>query len=149
MFLRDGDGHNAEKVYCLNRMLNAVDLFYEIDLPSVWFIEHPVGSVIGRGKIGEKFIFQQCCSVGANRSKNNRFTYDYPGIGDNCIMYSNSAIIGKCRVGNHVIVSAGSKVCNVDIPDYCVVFPSVDGKNPVIRKMQPDYFREIEKQIWK
>ena len=33
----------ADKVYYLNKMLNSVDLFYEIQLPEIWSCEHPLG----------------------------------------------------------------------------------------------------------
>ena len=60
----------AAKVYYLNKMLNSVELFYEIELPSIWTCEHPIGSVMGRAKYGDYFLFYQGCTVGGNKSKN-------------------------------------------------------------------------------
>ncbi|TEB40985.1 transferase, partial [Flavobacterium circumlabens] len=30
-------------------MLNSCDLFYEVNLPDIFFLDHPLGTVIGRG----------------------------------------------------------------------------------------------------
>lgn len=49
----------ADKVYYLNKMLNAVELFYEVKLPAIWSCEHPLGSVMGRADYGDYFFFYQ------------------------------------------------------------------------------------------
>ena len=66
----------ADKVYYLNKMLNALDLFYAIELPEHWNCEHPIGSVMGRARYGDFFFFYQGCTVGGNHT-------NYPIIGNN------------------------------------------------------------------
>ena len=56
----------AEKVYYLNKIMNACDLFYEVELPDIFMLDHPLGSVIGRAKFGNYFAFSQNCTVGNN-----------------------------------------------------------------------------------
>ena len=56
-YLHDGNGKRAEKIYYLNKVLNSVDIFYEVEMPSCWDVEHPLGSVMGRGKFGNYFFF--------------------------------------------------------------------------------------------
>lgn len=41
-------------------------------------------------------------------------------IGDNCYIGTGSTILGPVKIGNNVIIGAGS-VVNKDIPDNCVV----------------------------
>ena len=43
----------ADKLYYLNKMMNGVDLYHQIELPAVWGCEHPMGSIMGRATFGE------------------------------------------------------------------------------------------------
>lgn len=47
----------ADKLYYLNKMMNGVDLYHQIELPAVWGCEHPMGSIMGRATFGEYFFF--------------------------------------------------------------------------------------------
>ncbi len=62
--------------------MNACDLFYEVDLPEIFMLDHPLGSVMGRAKFGNYFAFSQNCTVGNN---NNIF----PEIGEYVTMTAN------------------------------------------------------------
>lgn len=42
-----GDRETADRVYALNKALHGFDIFYEVELPNVFFMEHPVGTVLG------------------------------------------------------------------------------------------------------
>jgi len=115
----------ADKIYFLNKSLNADDLFYEVELPEFFMLDHPMGSVMGRAKYSNGFSFSQCCTVGNNRGV-------YPVIGDNCEMCMNSAIIGNCVIGDNVTLGAGALVKDTDIPSNSLVF----GQSPnlIIKK---------------
>lgn len=110
----------CDKVYYLNKIMNCVDLFYAIDLPDVFSAEHPVSSVMGRASYGNGFFFYQGCTVGGTIDKEG--VINYPVIGGNVRMFSNSSILGKCRIGNNVKIGAGAIVKNQDVPDNTIVF---------------------------
>ena len=110
----------CDKLYYLNKMLNAVDIFYAVELPSHFSAEHPVGSVMGRAKYGENFYFYQNCTVGGVETKEGPVVY--PVLGNNIVMCAKSAIIGRCKIGNNVKLGAGALVKNQDIPDNSLVF---------------------------
>lgn len=110
----------SDKLYYLNKTMNGLDMFYAIELPEVWSAEHPVGSVLGRAKYGEGFFFYQGCTVGGNRGKDG--ILHYPLIGNNVRMYANSSFIGKCNIGDNVILGAGALVKDTDIPSNSIVF---------------------------
>ena len=105
----------ADKLYYLNKMMNACDLFYEVHLPDFFILDHPVGTVMGRAVYGNGFNFSQNCTVGNNKGV-------YPVIGEQVKMCANSSIIGDCRIGNRVILGANCTVKDEDIPDDCIVF---------------------------
>ncbi len=53
-------------------------------------------------------------------------------------MFANSSVIGNSHVGSNVIISAGTRVVNQDVPSNCIVF----GESPQL------VFKDIdEKQI--
>lgn len=110
----------CDKLYYLNKTMNGIDMFYAIQLPTSFGAEHPVGTVLGRAKYGKNFFFYQGCTVGGNYDRNGEL--HYPVIGENVKMYANSSIIGKCNIGNNVVLGAGALVKNEDIPDNTTVF---------------------------
>lgn len=115
----DGEVAIADKAYCLNKMLNAVDLFYAVSLPEHWTCEHPVGSVMGRAEYGDGFTFMQACTVGGNWHKGE---LQYPSIGSNVRMYSGAKVLGDSHIGNGVEISANTFIINQDVPGNCIVF---------------------------
>jgi len=110
----------ADAVYYLNKIMNCVELFYAIELPSIWSAEHPVASVMGRATYGDHFFFYHGCTVGT--SKDRFGNIQHPVIGENVHMYANSSIIGRATVGDNVIVGAGTMIKNEDVPSNCMVF---------------------------
>lgn len=107
----------ADKIYYLNKALNSLDLFYEVKMPEVFFLDHPVGSVMGRATYGEYFSFSQNCTVGNNKNI-------FPVIGRNVKMLSGSKILGHCHIGDDVILAANTYIKDTDIPDCSIVFGS-------------------------
>lgn len=110
-----GQSELQDKVYYLNKILHSVDIYGEIAMPDVFFLEHPLGTVLGRAKYGNNFFAMQGCTVGGNKGC-------YPVIGENVKMYSNSKILGKSNIGNNVLISANCYIKDVDIPDNVTVF---------------------------
>jgi serine O-acetyltransferase len=105
----------SDKIYYLNKMLNSCDLFYEVELPEFFTLDHPVGSVIGRAQFGEGFSFSQNCTVGNNKGI-------YPIIGENVKMCANSSIIGNSIIGSNSIIGANSGVKDENVPANSLVF---------------------------
>jgi serine O-acetyltransferase len=112
----------ADIVYYLNKTLNSVDVYHAVILPEIFSWEHPLGSVLGKAKYGEYFVIYQSCTVGGNFDKNNKI--NYPQIGSNVTMFSYSCILGKCKIGNNVIISSQTYIKDQDIPDNSIVFGS-------------------------
>jgi serine O-acetyltransferase len=54
----------AAKSYLLNKALNGIEAYYEIQLPEVFWFCHPVGTVLGRASYGNGFVVMQGCTVG-------------------------------------------------------------------------------------
>lgn len=113
-------GQLCDKIYYLNKIFHSVDLFYAIDLPKHFEAEHPLGSVMGRAKYSDGFLFLQGCTVGGIRDREGN--YFYPVLEENVQMYSNSSILGNSHIGKNVKIGAGAIVKNQDVPDNSTVF---------------------------
>lgn len=125
----------ASKVYSLNKALHSVDLFYEVDLPDIFYLQHPIGTVLGRARYSNFFFVYQRCSIGAN------LEHVYPTIGEGVVMYGGSSIIGNCTVGENCWISTGTIVMDQDIPPNSVVF----GRSPdlVIKPTKRNVLKDL------
>ncbi|MCE3607937.1 hypothetical protein LXA47_30680 [Massilia sp. P8910] len=127
----------ATRLFLLNKALNGIDLFYEIDLPEVFFIGHSVGIVLAKATYGSHLVLYQNSTVGKNHGV-------APVLGDGVILYPNSAIVGRCRIGDNTAVSQGTGVINRDTPGDCMVFAGTAGAlaiKPSKRLLIADFFR--------
>jgi len=136
---KSSDTELASKIYYLNKILHSVDWFYEIELPNYWGVEHPVGSVLGRAQYNDGLFIYQNCTIGGNKKQ-------YPTLGRNVIMYSNSTIIGNCNIGNNVIISTGTTIKDQNIPSNSMVFG--ESPNLVINQKSEDRISELIDEIW-
>ena len=105
----------ADKIYYLNKSLNAIDIYHKVKLPEKFFLEHPLGTVLGRASYSDGLFAMQGCTIGGTEK-------GYPSLGNELSLYSNSKIIGKCLIGNRVVMSANSYIKDLDIPDDTIVF---------------------------
>lgn len=120
-----GDSLLADKIYFLNKTLNACDLFYQVGLPKIFMLDHPVGSVMGRANYSDFFSFGQNCTIGNNKGI-------YPTLGKYVRMCANSMIIGNCNIGDNVTLGANACVKDEDIKANTVVFGS--SPNLILKK---------------
>ncbi len=74
---------------------------------------HPYSTVLNAKSIGNNFSCIHCTTLGKKDGKR-------PIIGDNVTIGCHACIIGGIKIGNNVIIGAGSVVVK-DVPDNCVV----------------------------
>lgn len=133
VYKMEGDPSVATKIYALNKSLHAVDMFYEVELPDIFSLAHPLGTVLGRGKYSDYLLVYQRCTVGAN------LEHVYPTIGEGVVMFGGSSIIGDSSVGDNVMVSVDTSVMDKNIPSDSVVFNRSPGN-----RIQPSYRNVIQ-----
>lgn len=133
----------ADKLYYLNKIMNCVDWYWNISLPEHFIVDHPLGSVLGRAKYGDYFSIYQGVTVGESLKKDE---VALPTLGHHVIMFSDSKIIGKCNIGNYVILSANSCVINTHIPDCSIVYGK--GKDIKIRTMDIEEILPYYSRSW-
>ena len=135
---RERPGHPiADKAYALNKALHALDAFYEVELPDIFAVQHPVGTVLGRAGYSDYFICYHNCTVGANLDN------DYPSFGRGVVMYGGSRMIGKTSVGDNSFVSTGAIIIDGGALDANSVlhgiFPNAR-RSPTSRNVVRDIF---------
>ena len=120
----------ADRLFCLNRSLNALDLFYSVKMPEIFFISHGIGTVLGNVSYGNRLVFFHNVTVG--RVGDHR-----PKIGENVILYPGATITGSSEIGNNSVVSAGVVVHNTLVPENVVVMHR--GDKLVFHPLNRDY----------
>jgi serine O-acetyltransferase len=120
----------ADRLFCLNKALSAMDLFHGVEMPEVFFISHGVGAVIGNATYGNRLVFFQNVTVG--RVGDHR-----PTIGENVVLFPGVTITGRSKIGNNSVVTAGASLHGISVPDNVVVMRS--GTEFVFRPLKRDY----------
>ena len=110
IFRQGGDPVICSKIFLLNKSLSACDIFYEISLPEIFLLVHPVGTVLGRGKYSDYFVAYQRVGVGSNHDV-------YPQFGEHVTLRPGAAVLGKSRIGNYCQIATESLVLDSDVPD--------------------------------
>jgi serine O-acetyltransferase len=127
------------KLFLLNKAINSIDCFYEIELPEVFFVGHSVGIVLAKATYGNHLVLYQNSTVGKNHGIS-------PVLEDGVILYPNTAVIGECRVRSGSVISQGVSVINRDTQENSVVFQGINGGlvfKPSRHSILADFFRDI------
>jgi serine O-acetyltransferase len=111
-----GNPDLAAKTYALNKALHGLDLYYEVVLPDIFTFVHPVGTVIGRATFQDYFCVYQNCAVGGDLEGH------LPELGRGVVLFAGSRAIGKSRIGDNCLLSAGTIVLGTEVPANSVVF---------------------------
>ncbi|HSV84361.1 MAG TPA: hypothetical protein VLK85_34610 [Ramlibacter sp.] len=125
-----GDRGLPERLFLLNRALNAIDLYPAVELPEVFFISHGLGTVLGNVPYGNRLVFFQNVTVG-------RVGDARPVIGNNVVLYPGAVVSGRTVIGDHCVVAAGTVLHDVSVPDHSMARME-DGKL-AIRPIARDY----------
>jgi serine O-acetyltransferase len=131
------DGASATRLFLLNKALNGIDLFYEIEMPAHFFIGHSVGIVLAKASYGDYLVLYQNSTVG-------RHIADIPKVGERVIIYPNSAVIGASVVEDGAVVSQGARVINRHVPAGQMAFTAPGGElsfRPAPGDLLKEYFR--------
>lgn len=118
------------KLFLLNKTLHGCDIFYEVELPSIFLLVHPLATVLGRGSYSDYFVSYQRCGVGSNHDV-------YPVIGKHVTLRPGSAVLGACRIGDHCQIAAESLVIDRDLPDHSLYIGNP--RDAVVKRQEGGY----------
>lgn len=114
-----GESLLPTKLFNLNKALNGIDLFYEIEMPKHFFIGHSVGIVLAKATYGDYLVLYQNSTIGKNHGIS-------PALDEGVILFPNSAIIGDSHIRSNTVISQGVSVINQDTLANSIVFQGRD-----------------------
>jgi serine O-acetyltransferase len=133
---RLGDETLAKKLFLLNKALNGFFCMYDTELPRVMFLNHALGTVVGRGTYGNYLLVTQNVTFGKDREA-------APIVGEGVIVYGGALIAGASTIGDGVSIAANTAILNADVPANSVV--SGTSPNLIIkprkRNLTEEFFR--------
>lgn len=127
------DSVAATKLFLLNKVINGIDLYYEVELPPYFLIGHTVGMVFAKATYANFLVLHQGCTIGRSGDERPRLE---PGI----VLFPNASIIGRCLVKENTVIAPGVQLVNHSTPGNCYVFMGKSGK-PVFKDID-EYFAD-------
>ena len=128
-FKLNADKSFMDKNFYLNKIMNCVDIFYTVELPSIFALAHPVGTVLGNANYQDYLYVYQNVVVGGIFKNGKNI---YPKLGKGNILYSHVSLIGNTNVGDNVIFGSNTFVQNKNIKSNSIVlghYPNNKVKN--------------------
>lgn len=108
------------KLAYLNKVMHGVDLYPHVNLPEVFLLVHPLGTVLGRATYGNFLVVYQGVTVGSTGT-------EYPVFGEGTVLFSGAKVLDAVKSGRNVVYGANTMIIGgVVPPDSLVVgqFPS-------------------------
>jgi serine O-acetyltransferase len=103
----------CKKLFLLNKALHGCDVYYEIAMPSVFLLVHPLGTVLGRARYADFLLVYQRVGVGSNHD-------EYPTIGVHATLRPGSSVLGRSTIGDYCTIAAGSLLLDRDLKDHSI-----------------------------
>jgi serine O-acetyltransferase len=106
-------GANAglcSKTFLLNKALHGCDIFHEVELPSIFLLVHPLGTVLGRASYEDFFVSYQRVGVGSNHDV-------YPRFGKYVTLRPGASVLGDCKVGDHCQIGTNALLLDRNLDD--------------------------------
>ncbi len=131
-----GDVTLAQKFFLLNKAMNGIVCMYDTELPPVFAFIHTTGTMVGKAHYGNFVALFQGVTVGADRG-------ELPTLGERCIIYGGSIVVGGSHLGDGVVVAGNSAIIHQDVPANSVAA----GRSPELdiaprkRDVAAQYFR--------
>lgn len=105
----------AESSYLINKRMNSFDCFYTREIPEIFHLEHPFGSIIGQANLKNYLVIYQGVSIGGD------LKLRYPEIGEGVALFANSTLLSDSKIGDNCAIGAGVQLYSEAIkPDTSV-----------------------------
>lgn len=108
IFRNAGDVRLCARLFLLNKYLHGLDAYYEVQLPDIFLLIHPMATVLGRGSYSNFFVVYQRCGIGDNAGH-------YPTLKEHVTLHPGASIFGRSTIENHCQLAAGSLLIDRDL----------------------------------
>ncbi len=118
----------AEATYLLNRRMNNFECFYTREMPDIFHLEHPIGSIIGQAKLSNFLVIYQGVTIGGD------LKCRYPSIKEGVALFAKSSVIGDCKVGSNCVIGSNVQLFQKNLNNNHSISLREDS-NQYIKKM--------------
>lgn len=132
----------CDKLIFLNKVLNGMFYSYKGKLPDVFFLAHPVGTILGNASYDNFLVVFQNVTINTDT---NEMGEAAPKLGKGLFLGAGAKIIGNKPIGDCVSIGVDALVYNQEIEDNKVVLRKSDGQVEVLDRkkefcMAQNYF---------
>lgn len=133
----------CDKIMYLNRTLNNFFFSYKGALPDIFFLGHPIGTVIGNAVYSDYLVLLQNVTINTSSDEEGN---PAPRLGKGLFLGAGAKIIGNKPIGDRVSISVDTVVYDQEIGDDKVVTTSKDGSIEIKNRIKAtcsaqNYFR--------
>ena len=119
----------CDKLILLNKTLHGCWFTYKVELPDIFYVSHPVGSVIGHAIYRNFLVICQNVTIGERIDTKEE-------IGEYCFLSTGATIIGNERIGKDVSIGVNTTIFRETIPDNSVVYIDRKTGSRVIKQLK-------------
>ena len=105
--------------------MNGCWFSYKALLPDIFFLDHPVGTVLGNAKYSDFLVVTQNVTVETNYDEIGNSA---PYLGKGLFLSAGAKIIGNKPVGDRVSLGVDTVVFNKEIENDSIVYRDSEGK---------------------
>lgn len=106
----------CDHLVLLSRVLSSCWISYKVNLPDIFYLEHPVGSVLGHATYSDYLVVSQNVTVNSG-TEQGIDGKQLPALGKGLYMAAGSSIIGNQKVGDRVNIGINTVSYKKDIPN--------------------------------
>lgn len=115
----------CDKLILLNKLLNGMFFSYKGHLPDIFFLAHPVGTILGNAQYSNFLVVFQNVTINTATDVSGNSA---PQLGKGLFLGAGAKIIGNKPIGDRVSIGVDALVYNESIPDDKVVIKNYDGE---------------------
>ena len=124
----NGDTTIRDKLILLNKALHGVWISYKNNLPNIFLLAHPVGTVLGNVNYSDYLMVIQNVTVNSIPAKDNSLPGEYgQTFGKGLFLSSGAKIIGCEKIGDFVSIGVNVCVHKQAIPSNHIVYRDQQG----------------------
>ena len=132
----------CDKLIFLNKVLNGMFFSYKGKLPDVFFLAHPVGTILGNADYDNFLVVFQNVTINTDNDENGNAA---PKLGKGLFMGAGSKIIGNRPIGERVSIGVDAVIYNQEVENDKVVIKKANGEVAIINRkkeqcMAQNYF---------
>lgn len=129
-----GEPTVSTRLFLLNKLLTGLDAYYEVELPDIFILVHPLATVLGRANYANYLMVYQRCSIGSNHGV-------YPTIGPYTTLHPGASVFGHCTIEGNCSLAAQAMLIDTDLKHNSVYFGSPGNAKVIYRDNAPAFWR--------